>query len=508
MVVVASRPAGGAEKRDLRDDRDASERPARAFWVLARFVQVGVDLAAVILAMVVAFVFRAPLVGEAPTATGAHLLLGALSLPVWLLLLWRARLYSDPHTASRLDEFRRIVNVTLSTVGSIAVMGFLLKVYVARGWLVLTAMFVPVTITAGRAVSRRVFARMRARGHLLKPVILVGANLEALSMASMLHGAPALGYRCLGFVDDEAAVGTPLLDGQCVLGAVDDTLQVAKRAGASGAIIVTSAVSPATSNRLTRQLTACGLQVEVSSSLCDIAAGRLFVRPLGRFPVVHVEAIRHDGWQMRAKRLFDVVGTAIIAVATTPVMVLAAAAIKLDSKGPVHFRQKRVGKNGRTFEVLKLRTMVSNAEQLMADLLGQNQADGPLFKLRRDPRITRVGKILRALSIDELPQLWNILRGDMSLVGPRPALPSEVPRWSPELHGRLAVRPGMTGMWQVSGSRRWHSFDEYARLDLYYVDNWSIWTDLAILVKTVPAVLCNRPSKSPPTPEGEICLVP
>jgi lipopolysaccharide/colanic/teichoic acid biosynthesis glycosyltransferase len=166
--------------------------------------------------------------------------------------------------------------------------------------------------------------------------------------------------------------------------------------------------------------------------------------------------------------------------------------VKVTSRGPVHFRQERVGKDGKPFEVLKLRTMVLNAEELKDGLVEQNQANGPLFKMKGDPRITRVGRVLRALSIDELPQLWNVLRGHMSLVGPRPALPKEVPMWSPELHGRLAVKPGMTGMWQVSGGARWASFDEYARLDLYYVDNWSIWTDLAILAKTVPAVLFGR----------------
>jgi exopolysaccharide biosynthesis polyprenyl glycosylphosphotransferase len=280
-----------------------------------------------------------------------------------------------------------------------------------------------------------------------------------------------------------------------VLGAVTDTVPAAVAAGAVGAIIATTAVGPAMSNRLTRELTEAGLHVELSSSLCDISAERLFVRPLGRFPVVYVEPVKRDGWQMSAKRMFDLVLSAGLGIALAPVLVFAALAIKLDSRGPVHFRQRRVGKDGRCFDVLKFRTMVSNAEDLIEGLLHQNQADGPLFKLRRDPRITRVGRVLRALSIDELPQLWNVLQGEMSLVGPRPALPSEVPLWSEALHGRLAVKPGMTGMWQVSGSRRWHSFDEYARLDLYYVDNWSIWTDLAILAKTVPAVLFNRPAK-------------
>ena len=475
---------------------------------MARVLQVVSDLLAAAVAMLLAFYVRKALPGDDAVHPAPHALLGAISLPIWGVLLWRARLYSHAHTASRLDEFRRLVKANLSAVGAIAILGFVLKVYVARSWLVLTGVLAILAMTAARTLTRRYFARLRAKGHLLQPVVLVGANVEALAVCAMLVAEPRLGYHVVGFVDDESPVGTFLLGGQRVLGAIADTLTVARATGAAGAVVATTAVDPATSNRLTRELTDAGLHVELSSSLCDISAGRLFVRPLGRFPVVYVDPVRRNGWQARAKRAFDLVVAGVVGVVAAPVLGAAALAIKIDSKGPVHFRQVRVGKGGRPFEVLKLRTMVTNAEQLMADLLHQNQADGPLFKLRSDPRITRVGRVLRALSIDELPQLWNVLRGDMSLVGPRPALPSEVPRWSPELHGRLAVRPGMTGMWQVSGSRRWHSFDEYARLDLYYVDNWSIWTDLAILAKTVPAVMFNRPSKAVPASEGAKCLVP
>ena len=462
----------------------------------AHVCQLAVDLAAVCVAMLVAFEARGRLPGgEAFSNTSAFLLLGGGSLPVWGAMLWRARLYSPPHTAGRLDEFRRVIRATLSTVCALVILGFVLRVDLARSWLVLTAVLAAVTLTGGRTVTRRYLTRLRAKGRLLQPVVLVGANVEALAVCAMLVAEPGLGYRVVGFIDDESPPGTFLLDGQPVLGAVADTLAATTAAGAVGVVIATTAVDPATSNRLTRQLTEAGLHVELSSSLCDISAERLFLRPLGRFPVLYVDPVRRHGWQARAKRVFDLVVAAGAGVLASPVIALAAVAIKLDGHGPVHFRQKRVGKDGKPFEVLKLRTMVSNAESLMGDLVEHNQADGPLFKLRNDPRITRVGRLLRATSIDELPQLWNVLRGDMSLVGPRPALPSEVSLWSPELHGRLAVKPGMTGMWQVSGSRRWHSFDEYARLDLYYVDNWSIWTDLAILAKTVPAVLGNRPSK-------------
>jgi lipopolysaccharide/colanic/teichoic acid biosynthesis glycosyltransferase len=192
-----------------------------------------------------------------------------------------------------------------------------------------------------------------------------------------------------------------------------------------------------------------------------------------------------------ATRAVGVVLAGGLLVAGAPLLLLTALAVKLDSRGPVLFRQERVGKDGRPFQVLKFRTMVSDAEQRLIDLRERNEADGPLFKLRDDPRVTRVGAWLRKLSIDEVPQLWNVVRGEMSLVGPRPALASEMTAWHPELHNRLRVKPGITGMWQVSG-RSDSSFEEYSRLDLYYVDNWSLVNDLAIVAKTVPTVLLRR----------------
>jgi lipopolysaccharide/colanic/teichoic acid biosynthesis glycosyltransferase len=197
------------------------------------------------------------------------------------------------------------------------------------------------------------------------------------------------------------------------------------------------------------------------------------------------------GWRARAKRTLDVALAGLVLVLVLPVLALAMLAIRLDSSGPTVFRQRRVGHGGDLFTIYKLRTMVLDAEGQRADLLDRNEADGPLFKLSKDPRVTRVGHLLRKLSIDELPQLVNVLRGQMSLVGPRPALPQEMAEWDPRLHRRLHVRPGITGLWQVSG-RSDCSFAEYAQYDLDYVDNWSLATDLAILARTVPLVLLGQ----------------
>jgi exopolysaccharide biosynthesis polyprenyl glycosylphosphotransferase len=245
------------------------------------------------------------------------------------------------------------------------------------------------------------------------------------------------------------------------------------------------------SNRLVRELTHAGIHVELSSSLLDISTSRMFVRPLGRFPVVYVEAVKGFGWRTAAKRCFDLVLAVSILVLTAPLIAVSVIAIRLGSSGPAFFRQVRVGRDGKPFLLIKLRTMVVDAEARLEEVRHLNEADGPLFKMRDDPRVTRIGRLLRSFSIDELPQLVNVLRDEMSIVGPRPALPHEAASWGDDLRSRLRVKPGLTGMWQVHG-RSDSSFAEYERLDLYYVDNWSIVTDLAIMLRTIPAVISRR----------------
>jgi exopolysaccharide biosynthesis polyprenyl glycosylphosphotransferase len=245
------------------------------------------------------------------------------------------------------------------------------------------------------------------------------------------------------------------------------------------------------STRLLRRLVEAGIHVEMTSTLRDVDHRRLRVRPIGPFPVMYVEPVVRNGWRATAKRTFDLTAAGLGLLVLTPLLALVALAVKVDSNGPIFYGQTRVGRGNRPFRIWKFRTMVANAEELRAELEAQNQADGPLFKIDHDPRITRVGRLLRKTSIDELPQLWNVLRNEMSLVGPRPGLPSEAIHWDAELRERLRVKPGITGMWQVHG-RSNASFDEYARLDLYYVHNWSLLVDIGILARTVPTVLWSK----------------
>ena len=222
--------------------------------------------------------------------------------------------------------------------------------------------------------------------------------------------------------------------------------------------------------------------------MSDISTSRISVRNLGEYPMVCVEPVAGVSWRTMAKRIFDVTMASFAMIIVAPVLAIAAVAIRVTSGKGVLFRQERVGRNGVNFTVFKLRTMVADAEDRLAELSEFNEAAGPMFKMKNDPRVTTVGRFLRATSIDELPQLFNVINGDMSLVGPRPALPSEAAQWDETLRERLRVRPGITGMWQVSG-RFTASIETYARLDLYYVDNWSLVTDVAIILKTIPAVL-------------------
>ncbi len=447
------------------------------------------DLTAVVVAMCAALALRNHL-RQGSASTESAMLVGALSLPVWLAAFSRHRLYSARYLARRAEEMRRVARAAALGVAGMAAISFMLRSPVSRAWLALSGILALVTIATEREVARRLFKRMRTGGSLLRPVVVVGANHEARELAAMLTNDPSLGYRLAGFVTDRPSDEVHHSISGRVLGTVAETLEVVQATGAVGVIVAASAATLDTSNRLVRDLTNAGIHVELSSVLRDVAPERLTVRPLGRFPIIYIEPVRR-GWRTAAKRAFDIVLAVSAVVATALVLAVVALLIKLDSPGPVLFKQARVGRNGRIFRVLKFRTMVVDAEARMAELRDRNEADGPLFKMTHDPRVTRVGRVLRKMSIDELPQLWNVVRGEMSLVGPRPALPSEVEGWHPELHERLRVKPGMTGMWQVNG-RSSASFAEYMRLDLYYVDNWSLTTDLTILAKTVPAVLASR----------------
>jgi exopolysaccharide biosynthesis polyprenyl glycosylphosphotransferase len=483
LIVIEGRPADGHAGAGV--DTGVGPTPPPRYLKLC---VVGLDSVAIGLGMLGAGAMsRLVHPFDDHGATAVSLLLALISVPLWLGIFARYGLYKARRVTARLDEIEALVHASVISTLMMAALSYLLQQSVSRSWLVLCLPTGFGACLIEREAVRGTFRRLRCSGRLLRRVVLVGANSEAESLCELLH-MPELGYQVVGVVDD----------GDCdqlgqipVLGRVADTLDVVRATDATGVMVATTALTAADSNWLVRGLIDAGVHVEMSSSLRGIVAGRLRVRSLGTTPVVYVEPVCRGGWRALAKRVFDLAGAGLGLLLLALPFALVAVAIKLDSRGPVFFSQVRVGRLGKPFRLLKFRSMVPDAEALISGIVALNEADGPLFKIKDDPRVTRVGRVLRRLSIDELPQLVNVLRSEMSLVGPRPALPAEMDSWGPELRERLRVRPGLTGLWQVKG-RSDLGFADYIRYDLYYVENWSLWCDLAILAKTIPVLLRNR----------------
>jgi exopolysaccharide biosynthesis polyprenyl glycosylphosphotransferase len=451
---------------------------------------VAADVLAVSVGIVLAFCWRAIVKSQADLGVvRSHMMLAILSFPIWPICLALNKLYLARAVARRTEEIRRIVYASVTAVGFIVSAAFVAQFYaLSRLWVLSVLIFVPLCLMLERSIARRIFARLRREGRILRRVVIVGTDAEAIGLVHATQRRPDLGYQVVGFVGP-GDIGTR--GGCTVLGDFDDTTAVLESTGATGVMISLASVEPMLVNRLTRQLTDAGYHVALSSGLRDIDIVRFRAQDIAGHTLIYVEQTMRDGWRAIAKRVFDVSLAVVALVLFAPLLLAAAIAIKIESRGEVLFAQERVGRDGSRFRMVKLRTMVVDADARKAELADRNEADGPMFKIAEDPRITRVGAFLRKLSIDEIPQFINVLCGEMSVVGPRPALPAEVEQWTEDVHDRLRVLPGITGMWQISG-RSDTTFDEYKRLDLFYVDNWSLAHDLRIVARTFRVVLARR----------------
>jgi exopolysaccharide biosynthesis polyprenyl glycosylphosphotransferase len=415
--------------------------------------------------------------------------IAALFVSLWLTMLAGVGAYQIEKVGVGSAEFNAVLSGTFFAAGALGVTAYLTAYDLSRGFYVLLFLVGLPLLLVERFFTRRLVRVFRSKWKLCTPVILVGDHEHVDEIAAVLRRATFLGYRVVGVLspssEDEL---TP--SGLPVLGSLDDILPALRATAAQAVIFTDGALSSASAfNRLARQLEDQDAQLVVVPWLTDVSAARMNLRPVSGLPLVYVER-PHAALTMRwSKRLFDVVGAVVALVLAAPVMALIALAIKIEDRGPVVFKQIRIGLKGQPFGFYKFRSMGVDAEQRLAQL--QNEGNGVLFKMKSDPRVTRVGRFIRRLSLDELPQLLNVLKGQMSLVGPRPALPREVALYQQDVHRRLDVRPGLTGLWQVSG-RSDLSWDDTVRLDLYYVDNWSLLQDLMILTRTVGAVLNSR----------------
>ncbi|MBO4162871.1 sugar transferase [Micromonospora antibiotica] len=414
---------------------------------------------------------------------------------VWLVSLKALRCYDDRVLGYGADEYRRVSGASLRLAGGVAIAGYIFDVGVSRGFLGISFAVGTVGLVVTRFAARKALHRARCRGDgWSRRVLVVGDTAHVLELVHTLRREPYAGYHVVGAcIPDALLAPVPQrLSDVPVVGSLRGIPEAAAAIGADTVAVTASGELTATRlRRLGWQLEGTGIDLVVAPALTDVAGPRIHTRPVAGLPLIHVEAPEFRGARKLVKELVDRSAAAVALALLLPLVAVIALAVKLDSRGPVLFRQTRVGQGGQEFGVLKFRTMVVNADALLAELAARNETNGLMFKMRDDPRVTRIGRLLRKWSADELPQLVNVLLGQMSLVGPRPPLPSEVARYDGDVARRLLVKPGMTGLWQVSG-RSDLSWEDGIRLDLYYVENWSLAADLTILWKTFGAVLRGR----------------
>lgn len=392
------------------------------------------------------------------------------------------------------EEYRRIVNATLITFGALAIVSLLLKQDLSRGYLAVAFPVGLIGLLLCRKFLRTWLHRRRLEGEMSTDVLVVGGLRSARTLNAYFERNPQGGLRVSGvWVPDEERVDARWLlasDRVPVLGS-SASLEEAVAASGAGAVIVTDTehLGPRALKELTWQIEALHVDLLVSPNVMDISTPRITMRVVGTMPFLHLEKPQYRGAARPTKAIFDRSFALAALLATSPLLIAAAVAVKVTSPGPIFYRSERIGVGGEPFQMLKFRSMVTDADQLK-DELESDQA-GVLFKKKDDPRVTKVGAFLRRYSIDELPQFINVLRGDMSVVGPRPPLRAEVEAYEGAVERRLLVKQGITGLWQVSG-RSDLSWEETVRLDLDYVENWSLARDIQIIWRTLQAVVAGK----------------
>ncbi len=451
------------------------------------------DLALIALATVLAIRFRVslPIFDTAGDVLENTALASVFFIGTWLVMLAFFGAYERHVFGAGTDEFKLVVNASFFTAALVATMAFLMQFPLSRGFFILLFPIGVILLVLGRLLSRRIIQRLRTAGHFNQEVLLVGTPGYIGEIHTVLARESWLGYQVMGcLVPRDYAGLQETSSGIPVLGLIDEVRAVVDEHAPDVVFFTAGAVTSSSQlRRLAWDLEDnAAVQIIVAPNVTDVSSERVRIRPVAGLPLMHLGRSRSQLATNDAKRAFDVVGSLTILALIWPLLLGLMVWIKRHDGGPALFRQTRVGREGEEFICLKLRSMSVDAEERLPELEAR---DHVLFKNRNDPRVTRPGRFIRRFSLDELPQLWNVVRGEMSLVGPRPPLPSEVEQYEDDTLRRLNVLPGMTGLWQVSG-RSDLSWEDTVRLDLYYVDNWSMIQDVLILARTVTAVLASR----------------
>ena len=469
-------------------------------WALFSLALVGTDVIMVVLAFWVTYAVRFSLKlpffynASGTGLDGHYSLLIAGFIPVWLIISVATGLYNRHNLLGGTVEYGAIFRATTWVVLLMVLVEFMNPgLVIARGWLLVAWVSVFVFVSLGRFGMRRVVYFLRHRGYFLSPTVIVGSNAEGQMLAQQLLTWKASGLHLVGFVDKKTPVGTPVFGDLCVLGDVEGLGQIISQYGVEELILSSSAVSCRDNlvEIFRHYGMAEGINVRMSSGLYEIITTGLTVKEFAYVPLVGVNKVRLTGVDQMLKRCLDVLLGLVALAIVWPVMLLIAIVIKLDSPGPIFHRRRVMGVNGQQFDALKFRTMYVNGDAILAENEAAKAELAKNHKLKHDPRITRAGRFLRKYSLDELPQIFNVLRGQMSLVGPRMISPAEMVQYQQWGINLLTIPPGITGLWQVSG-RSDVSYDERVRMDMYYIRNWTIWFDLQLILHTIPAVLMGR----------------
>lgn len=419
----------------------------------------------------------------------AYLVCSGLLPLAWVGSLTLARTYEPRLLGVGADEFRRVVNTGAIVTACVAVAAYATKTDVARGYVVLALPLATAGTVVGRHLLRKRLHRMRRHGHCMHRAIAVGPALAVADLVRQLRREPYHGVAVVGACLPQQELPSADVDGVPVMGGFDDVPLVADSAHADTVTVLASAEMHGSAlRRLAWQLERSKTDLVVSPGLLDVAGPRTTIRPIAGLPLLHIEHPELAGGRRLLKSVFDSLSSAAALLFLAPLLLTIGIAVRTTTPGPALFRQTRVGRDGEVFTLYKFRTMSVDAEGRKCELASQNDHDGLLFKMRADPRVTPLGRWLRRYSLDELPQLVNVFSGQMSMVGPRPPLAEEVAHYGDDVRRRLVVKPGLTGLWQISG-RSDLSWEESVRLDLRYVENWSLTMDVVILWKTLSAVV-------------------
>jgi exopolysaccharide biosynthesis polyprenyl glycosylphosphotransferase len=424
------------------------------------------------------------------TWVATYAVASVIILVVWLAALGAHRTRDIRVIGIGVGEYKRVTNASVVAFAILGVLLFAVQADISRAYFFAAMSIGTIGLVSTRWMWRNWLIQQPARDRFLSRAIVVGGADEAEYVIRQINEKSRASYNVVAAtVSDSVATHIEVGERRVPIVGEPSSVSTLARNVQADTVIVAGAASrnPSFIRSLSWDLEGTGTELVLAAQLTDVAGPRIHFRPVDGLPLMHVEIPQFEGAKHAMKRSFDVVASGAGLLVLSPLFAILALLVHFDSPGGVLFRQERVGKGERSFTMLKFRTMVATAEQDLAALLEENEGNGLLFKMKNDPRVTRVGRVLRKYSLDELPQLWNVFIGDMSLVGPRPPLPREVVDYESHVRRRLYIKPGLTGMWQVGG-RSDLSWEESVRLDLYYVENWSLMGDLMILWRTVKVV--------------------